>query len=255
VTCDWVPPSPIFKLLPWLALCLLLLLKQNRAGSAWWIWAAVLASLGMQSLAAAGLGLVKEMESNTIDMLMQVARVLMLGFAGWWLVAPLVSFRNKFLAFLGSLGVVMGLNLVFVLIDTEAKSRWELMAIAAMMGGICVLAFHLSGWFCRRRFGVARFILRLPVALVSAVVLVLGIFAAIAGASGHWSEVALGMSILTAFLLVLLLPYVVLCLGNGFYRERLKDLLIQIPKENAAAVPPPPPATPEMISGLANKTD
>lgn len=85
------------RLLPWIGLLLLLLLKRNRSAQAWRV-------AGLTLVANLGLDLVNAAIAETeIDFFLQIARAGVFGLAAVWLLSPYFHRQIRFLAFLGNL--------------------------------------------------------------------------------------------------------------------------------------------------------
>jgi hypothetical protein len=239
----------VFKLLPWLALCLLFLLKSNRCGQAWWILGALAASLVLQAAGEPILAGMKNMGSQAAEMLLQVARVLMYCLAGWWLVSRSVTFKHAFLSFLGSAVAVAIFWAVAVVTGPGMEEHGAICFLSLICAGLLVVGVHLAGWFCRRRYGAGRFLLRLGVAIPMTVGMAVGPFLfleAMMSGNARWLDALEMLLMLAVFLFVVVLPFAGLSVLNGFYRERLKDLLALRPNQTDAKVVEAPPILAQM---------
>ena len=115
-------------------------------------------------------------------------------------------------------------------------------------------ALTLAGLLCRRRYGWARLTLWLVAALIALWLLVIGPFfvVAVISSGGRVPLLAvlpvIGMAVGITFGVIL--PFLVLCFVNGFYRERLKGLLhLGAVTAPPPVITPPIPAVPEAAAG------
>lgn len=232
--------------LPWLALCLLFLLKSNRFPQAWWVWAATLASALMRVGARPLLESSSGLPGQIVDSLLDVASVLAFALTGLWLVARVVSSKYRIVAFLATLAVLA----VFAGVAVVAGGATDLqvlpiLVVSGLAVGALALALHLTGWLCRRQYGPVRFLLYQVLSAFVSAGLVLGPFClfaiAIGGEGITWRSVIVAVLVGAVFLLLNVLPFVGLSLVNSFYRERIKDLLHCKPAELPAGTAPLPP--------------
>ncbi len=248
VSYDWVAPSAIPQLLPWLGILALLLLKPNRCSSAWWI--------GVPLACVAGVGLVPQsavgfMPSSTADVFIGLISALGFGLAAVWLVSSYLGWKHRMLALLGILLVLGGVGCLVSLLTLDMglgmlQLGIFLVASAAAMS----VALTLAGLVCRGRYGLLRVTLWFLAALAVLWLLVIGPFFLVAMISSQgqvplWALFT-GVGASTGLTFGVMLPFLVLSFVNGFYRERLKALLHM--GDTAAPPPminPPLPAVPE----------
>lgn len=234
------------RLLPWLGLLGLLLLKSNRRGPAWWIWVSLLCCVMLEAL----LSIVPEMDSRAAAMFSQLLDSLAFGLAALWLLSPYLARMHRFLTFLASLGVV-GCFAVLTFAcggpDWRSGDSMQLAVVVALCVPILCLALSLAFLLCRRRYSPWRLLLWTMLFLLGICALTAAPFVLAERGRVSFVQFMGPVLIVTGLLFGLLLPFFLLSFLNGFYRERLKDLL-RVPCE----VPPPIPAmtaTPSLPAG------
>jgi len=220
------------RVVPWLVILGLFLLKPNRCRQSWWVW------LPLFSLAGLGLGIVKcawppDEESREIvqSMLMSLG----FGWAGMLLLAPLAPWPHK----LGRFGcLLLGLG-PFALLGLAFGHHYGQGMFSEITDVVCAVllqflvfalaaALSLAGWSVRRRFATPGFLgwvllwlilvwltLTIPCVALSA----LGRGEALAG----FLAIA-GLASLVSF--VVTLPFLALSAANPLYRERLRQLVV-----------------------------
>jgi hypothetical protein len=243
VVSTWTPPSALPRVIPWLGLLCLLLLKPNRLGPAWWILApvGVLLVVGWTLQAVS-----KDSADDFLYLLLDAAKALSFGLAAGWLVAGNLQWKHRFVAFAAFLAVVAPASLVAFLFgqpfefgDFEAIQRLILVLVA---GGVLAVALSLAGRLSRGRYSPARLVLWLVVVTGILWALVLAPFVVLAmlrGAGALFSETLMVWLAMLAFSLGTLLPFLVLTFGCGYYRERIKGFLHLGERPVPAAAPPP----------------
>jgi len=238
---DWVPPSPLPRLLPWLGVLLLLALAANRTARAWWIWVPLLLlALGENALRP----LLGFIPSSLFALFCLAFSSLAFGVAGVWLLAPHLIHRLRFVVYLKMVGVVAGCSAVAYL----ARADWEAPAEAigfVVFLGICVLiavtGLALAGRLCRGRYRPVNLALWLAAAVTALWLLVASPFVLLASATGNsvdWIELAQVILSFAALTYAVLLSFVVLAFANGFYRLRLIALLRLSDADAASPIPP-----------------
>jgi len=238
---EWIPPSPLPPLLPWVGVLVLLALAANRTAKAWWIWVPLL-------VVSAGEGMLRPwldfIPSSVFAILCLAFNSLAFGVAGLWLLAAHLNHRLRFMVFLKMLGVVAGISALAYLVRADWEAPEEAVGFLIFLG-ICVLVavtgLGLAGWICRRRNGPVGLALWLPPILAALWVLIVSPFfllAAATGSGGDWIELAQAILSFAALTYAVLLSFLVLALANGFYRQRLIALLRL--SDAAAALPTPP---------------
>ncbi len=240
---DWVAPSPGVQVLPWLAILVLLLLKPNRCGSAWWIWLP-LACSGAVTLFPHSM--MNVLPSSVYDILLDCFSALSFGVAAVWLLAAYLGWKHRMLALLGIVVAQGGFSWLTCLLQQgrDMQSMVMVMGIPlAVSAGVISVALTLAGLACRGRCGWLRLSLWVVAVVVVLWLLIIGPFFIVMAVSRG------GIPVLSLFGVVgvaagitfgALLPFLVLSFANGFYRERLKGLL------HLGAAAPPPLITPPM---------
>lgn len=236
----WRPTHPLPALLPWLGVLLLLLLKGNRTGQAWWIWGPLgaLATLGgsLPPLLASG-------PSIELGILQELVGALAFGLAAVWLTSHDFGRGSRFAAFLGLVLVLFGASSFVVLCrhlehwDNDARPAGEFAGAASLA---IAVTLALAGLLCRRRCGLLVLcfwvlVLVLPVWL-AVIMLWLVIDAFSLGFSIDMHQIMvwiIGVGGLAKLSLAVLLPFLILSFANPLYRERLMNLLR--PQADAAA--------------------
>ena len=246
VSYNWVTPSVLPQVLPWLAILALLMLKPNRCASAWWVWVPLIFAGGMASAPDA---LLDFLPSSVLGPLAELIGGLGFGVAAVWLLAGYLGWKQRMLGFMGILlaqGVFSLLALVFRQssegLGPETFGVGIALAIAAL---IISVAMTLAGLLCRGRYGWARLSLWLVATLVVVWLLAIGPFFLVARYASH-GDFPLMATI--AFVLMasgitfgVLLPFLVLSFANSFYRERLRGLL-HLGGAAPPVITPPAPA-------------
>jgi hypothetical protein len=239
VAYDWVMPSLMPQVLPWLAILVLLMLKPNRCASAWWIWVPLACVAGM---ASAPQSLLELLPSSQFEMFLELICALGFGLAAVWLLSSYLGWKHRMLVFLGLLLVQGG----FGMLTFVVRQGWENIGLETLQVGVFVavsvlvisVAVSLAGLVCRRRYGWLRLSLWVAAALMVVWLLVIGPFFVIALISSGGNVPALAIfaivGVATGITFGVLLPFLVLSFANGFYRERLKGLL----HLGGAAAPP-----------------
>ena len=229
VVIDWVRPSLMPQVLPWLAILALLMLKPNRCAAAWWILVPLGCVAGVAG-APTVLGLLLPSES---EYFMELISAMVFGVAAVWLLSSYLGWKHRMLAFLGILLAQGGFSVLAYVISRgwgELGAETAALGAALAAGAVAMsAALSLAGLLCRGRYGWLRLSLWVMAALVVVwLVVILPFFIlAVISSSG-------GVPVLAIFGVVgaavgitfgVLLPFLVLSFVNGFYRERLKGLL------------------------------
>ena len=239
VAYDWLMPSLMPQVLPWLAILVLLMLKPNRCASAWW----VLVPLGcVAGVASAPQSWLELLPSSQFEMFLEWIGALGFGLAAVWLLSSYLGWKHRMLTFLWMLVAQLG----FSMLAFAIRQGWEETGPETMQVGIAVaasvlvvsVALSLVGLVCRRRYGWLRLSLWLMAAVVVVWLVVIGPFFLIAviSSGGNVPLVAVFgvVGVAAGITFGVLLPFLVLSFANGFYRERLKGLL------HLGAAPTPP---------------
>ena len=252
VVYDWVAPSAIPQFLPWLAILALLLLKPNRCSSAWWVLIPLGLVGGATIVPQSAVGF---MPSSALEIFLEMISSLGFGVAAVWLVSSYLGWKHRMLALLGillGLGVVS--SLVCLMRQDAGPEMLQLGIFLAASVSVISVALTLAGLACRGRYGWLRLTLWLVAALVVLWLLVIGPFfvVSVISSGGRVPLLAvlpvIGVAVGISF--GVMLPFMVLCFVNGFYRERLKALLhlggVTAPPPVST---PPIPAVPEAAAG------
>ena len=254
VSYDWVQPSLMPQVLPWLAILALLMLKPNRCASAWWILVP-LACVG-------GVAILPEpvrqlLPASQFEIFLELIGALGFGLAAVWLLSSYLAWKHRMLAFLGTLLVpgVFGTFACLVRQGAEGLGAETLQIGVFLAASVLVIAvaLALSGLVCRGRYCWLRLSLWLMAALVVVWLLVIGPFFMIAVISSGGSVPVLALfgfvGGAAGITFGVLLPFLVLSFVNGFYRERLKGLLHLGDVAQPPIIAPPMPAVPEVAGG------
>jgi hypothetical protein len=248
VAYDWALPSLAPLFLPWLAVLVLLTLKPNRRGEAWWIWL----PLGC----VAGLAMLSSFDDSTfsnLGMFLEVIFAMTFGFAAVWLLSSYLGRSHRILTFLCVLPTLAG----FSLLTFMAREGWTPEGGEALQVGILLalgafaisVALMVSGLLCRSRYRPVGIYLWLFVSLTVVWFVVATpflVFAMIAsGGRIPWVAMFAGGFAMAAVSFAALLPFLVLSSCSPLFRERLKQLLnVSGPALPTMPKTPPPPVTP-----------
>ena len=230
VAYDWVAPSPIPQLLPWLAILALLMLKPNRCGSAWWIWL----PLGIVGgLACIPESVLEFLPSSEIGIFLDLISALGFGLAAVWLLSSYLEWKHRMLALLG----VLLSQVVFSVMAYALRQDWNGFGPEAIQLGIFLaasvlvisVALTLAGLMCRGRSGWLRLSAWLVAALVVVWMLIMVPFFTLATISsgGRVPMLVLLPVILvaTGITLGVLMPFLVLAFTNGLPRPSVARAL------------------------------
>ena len=220
------------RVVPWLVILGLFLLKPNRCRQSWWVWLPLLAVAGL------GLGVANcpwPPDEESREMVQSILMALGFGWGGMLLLAPLAPWPRK----LGRFGcLLLGLG-VFALLGLALGRDWGQGMLGDLMGVVCAVmlqflvfalaaALSLAGWSARRRFTTPGFLgwvlfwlivvwlaLIIPCVALSA----LGRGEALAGVLA-----IAGLDSLVSFVVTLL--FLTLGAANPLYRQRLRQLVV-----------------------------
>jgi hypothetical protein len=247
VSYNWVMPSLMPQFLPWLAILALLLLKPNRCASAWW----VLIPLGCAAAVARVPQSAWELlPSSQFEVFLELISALGFGLAAVWLLSSYLGWKHRMLAFLGIL-LAQG---VFSSLAYVVRQDWEGLGSETFALGVLLMvtalvisvALSLAGLMCRGRHGWLRLSLWLLAALVVAWLVVIGPFSIIAmiasGGNVPVLQFLISVPVAAGIIFGVLLPFLVLSFIKGFYRERLKGLLLLGVAAAPPVIPSPIPA-------------
>jgi hypothetical protein len=243
---QWTPPSLLPWLIPWIGILLLLVMvPENRGGSAWWIWLPLAGiAVVMQNLGWA-LG---TFPSELQGLLESALIALAFGHAAIWLLSDRLGRRHRVLTCLSAvlvLGCVSGLT--FFLVQQE----WGEALLSALMMlvplGMAVLvgaiALSVAGWRCRRRWGAVRLTVTVAIVVVLLWLLILLPFLVVGmvmvGGPVPWGELAGVLLLVSGLHFATLLPFLALSFCNSFFRQRL-EVLLNLDHEVPALVEPLP---------------
>src|ERR1035437_2240350 len=247
VVYDWVMPSLMPQVLPWLAILALLMLKPNRCASAWWVLVPLFCVAGVASAPQSVLEL---LPSSQFEIFLELVGALGFGLAAVWLLSSYLGWKHRLLTFLGMLVAQCG----FSMLAFAVRQGWEDTGPETLQLGIALavsvlvisVAVSLAGLVCRGRYGWLRLSLWLMAALVVVWLLVIGPFFIIAVISSGGNVPLLAIfgivGVAAGITFGVLLPFLVLSFANGFYRERLKGLLHLGGAASPPMIAPPMPA-------------
>jgi hypothetical protein len=245
VSYRWTPPSLIPSFLPWFAVLLLLLVRSNRCGRAWWIWLPVGCVAVTEQLLLSATGF---LPSGTADMFLEMAGALAFGIAAVWLLAPQLARRHRFVTFLCLVPTLGGFSLFSFLVRQDwtldgASLVLVMLVPLALSVLVVALAIFLAGLACRGRYRPLGLYLWIFLSLLALWLVILTPFFAFAmivsGGQLPWQEFFVVVLVLTAAGFVTLFPFLVLSSANSLFRERLKTLLHVKPEVPPAIAPLP----------------
>jgi len=190
--------------------------------------------------------------SEPTNMFCQIFDSLAFGIAAVWLLSSYLQHRLRFQAFLKMLVATAGFSAVAFLAGRDSDEGYLAFAGLIFVGAgalVLVAALSLAGLICRRRYLPLRLLLWLFVFILAGWLVIAGLFAIVAAASGNvgeWLDLLKVVVALAVVTFVMVLPFLIVAFANAFYRERLKALL-QLEREV-----PPPIITPLPAAGLAS---
>ncbi|HEY5911429.1 MAG TPA: hypothetical protein VJA21_12585 [Verrucomicrobiae bacterium] len=248
VAVNWVPPSILPHLVPWLALLALLALKPNRAAAAWWIWLPVLFStLGLEYLLRASASFIP---SQGLEMLIEGLKALSFGLAAVWLLSGYLAWKHRFLTFLAVLGISLGFGEATYLLSQVVSGGGLEAMLGAVMIAFCTLIIStglaLAGLICRKRYGASRVLawcVVMVVAMTTLAVTPFFVFAVVANpGQTPIKEFFQSLGLLAGINAGALAVYLLFSFACRFYRDRLKGLLhLGAPELPPMIAPPPEP--------------
>jgi hypothetical protein len=246
ITHQWTPPSLLPWLIPWFGILLLLVMvPENRGGSAWWIWLPLAGIVAvMQNLGWALGTFPSELQGLVESALIALA----FGHAAIWLLSDRLGRRHRVLTCLSAvlvLGCVSGLT--FFLVQQEwgegllpALMMLVPLGMAVLVGAI---ALGIAGWRCWRRCGAVRLSLTVAIAVVLLWLLIALPFVVMgmvmSGGAVPWGEVVGVLLVLSGLHLATLLPFLALSFCNAFFRQRL-EVLLNLDHEMPPLIEPSP---------------
>jgi hypothetical protein len=195
---------------------------------------------------------------QTFSMIFQA---LSAGIVGLWLLGNKLGHHKRFAIFFLALVVMLVFGLAKMVSYVGLESSQDTATGAVILGVMNItplLAFSISAFSCRNKYGPIRFILWQAVWTIAMFVLILIVYSAIQMILGQIPidgivEVGsiLGQSVIVGIVLslcvyVIVLPYMILALQSPFFRVRLRDCL------RLRAMPVP--ALPQTNTDLTNNS-
>jgi hypothetical protein len=227
----WTIPSIIPSLLPWLAVLLLLLVKSNRCGQAWWIWVPLGCVTAVEQLLQPAFGFIP---SETIGMFLDIVFSLAFGVAAVWLLAPQLARSHRLLTFLCIVPTLGVFSLFSFLVRQDWTVEGASLALAMLVPlaiGVFVVAVAilLAGLACRGRYHPLRLYLWFFLSMLVLWLVIAAPFFLIAlivsGGRIAWSEFFIPVLAVATVNFATLLLFLILSSASPFFRERLKALL------------------------------
>jgi hypothetical protein len=204
--------------------------KPNRRLQAWWL----IVPLGLIFLLAPLVQLSSDsLPSSQFGEVFELILALAFGIGAVWLLSSWLGRGHRVLAFVLTTLVLAGFSVLslFALRSPDEdmlRACWEAIGILAVAFALSV-ALSVAGMLCRRHYSRMRFSLWLVLSTLAFWLLLYGgfwMFSATGGSDGLTAWDFLGAVLAaTGFSLGPLLPFLVLSFANGFYHERLKQLL------------------------------
>lgn len=226
--------------LPWLLMLILLALKPNRIGQAWWIWAPLgvlfILQVGLIALSSSGFDMIEP-----IVVFADIFGAAGFGLGAVWLLSPFLAGRPRPVVFLALMLIQGAFATVSFLAGMEHGDFPFHIGMLLALGAVVLLlalALTLSGWLCKRRYGPARFALWLLALLLGGWLLAavpFAVFAAIVQGMEVWLGILMGAAAFAVASFAVALPFLVLSFVNAYYHERLRRLL----GLSAPSLPPP----------------
>lgn len=218
----------------------LFLFRQNRCAAAWWVWLPVVIGV------PAGMAitcLITGIEWS----LAQAVGAFIIGLAAMGLLMPYLKSRYRIVTFFKALPVLAAFSLVAsVPALPSAQNGWidfrlYLVIVLALASLAATFAFTFAGFSVRHRFGRMRFLAWLAVWTAVAWVVIASPFMVVGAVNGdmEWGPSLVAILWATGSTLALLLPLLLLCFWQPFYRARFSGFL-KVPQGGptvAAAVP------------------
>ena len=243
VAYSWSMPSLMPLLVPWILLLVLLALRPNRCGRAWWIllplgiWAGL--GLGLHATATPDF-----LPGEFLESFLPLLSAAAFGFAAVFLLGFLLAGKPWPLVFLGMCAAQTLFSLAALAAGADADS-WPAQLGMSVVLTVCgvgtMLALALAGLFCRRRYGALKLSGWVLVWLLAGWLLLAIPFCLIAALSESfvpWAAFLLGFAAMAAVCFLAVLPFLILCFANSFYRDRFQAML------GIPAKAPTPPSIP-----------
>jgi hypothetical protein len=207
-----------------------------------WLWLILKKMLGFSSADA--------------EMFNMLFYSLTVGIAILWLLAHKLGNRSRFVTFLLSFTIMAVVGLTGVIsyggLELSQQTVGALMLLAILVFAM-LLGFVLTGWWCRKRYRPVSFMLWLAVWTVAAnlvsMLVVCSIVFIVHRVTVPIPTVLFLVSveglILSAFLYVVVFPYMILALRSSFYRERFYACL-RLKSMPTATGPVPEASVPQL---------
>jgi hypothetical protein len=260
VSLVWTVPNLWPVLLPWLAVLALLALPSNRNARAWLVWVPLTGMALLGTGLAASCKLPAEQE---LSYFAHAGRAASFGLAATWLLGAALSRRCRALSIVLAALASAAVSLLAFVVSPAWEVVWDwggwdgrlLFPLLFLAGGGLALAgaLNLTGWRYRKRFGLVRVSLRLPLGLWVMWIVVFALIGCgltlVPDEDFYWPGALLvGPIALSLVSFALILPFLILSFTSAFYRERFRDLL-RLPAESA--VPSTPVSTSVIEQGIS----
>ena len=239
ISYNWVLPNVAPRLLPWLALAILLTFKRNRCAAAWWILLPV-ACVAALSLAP------PDIIPGGLDFLLDVVAALAVGLAAVWLLANYLRRKHWLLTFLCVVLTMAAFSGLAYASRLDLSSPNELAPALIALGvgaGLSAVALAIVGLICRKRYRPAAIYVWMAALLTVLWTLCAAPFYLydVLGSNGQIDLSEFFTPVLTVALchFAVMLPFLILSSANPFYRERLKALL-HVKEEPVGVLAPAP---------------
>jgi hypothetical protein len=230
----------------------LLAFRRNREPSAWWVFAALACGFGLQPLLRSTLSFIP---SQPLDAFADAVNAVNFGLGAVWLVSGYLVWRHRFVTFLAILATLSCYGAAtFILGVSWDGGMGETMISATIVlisAFILALALTLAGLACRHRYRPIRLSAWSLVFSVAGSLLVISPFLLIALINNPGrlmlAEFLESVGVLAGISFGVMLPYLVICFFNEFYRERVKGLL-HLGREEAPPVIVAAPVAQEAVA-------
>jgi hypothetical protein len=246
VVYDWSAPSPIPQFIPWAFILALLGLRANRKFAA---WAVVFPLLVLASLEAAR-AVLEFIPSDELRGTLSLARSMGFGLAALLLLMPQLDASIRFLAFLKALMVLGGVSLgAYVIAEADGFSGDTAAMIIAIgfTAFVYAVAVTMAGWHCRKRYHTARYWLWAAawvVVIISPILAFFAVLASVVGGNGpDFAEFIGPFLVILGIGLSMLLPFIVLSVISGFFRQRVGQWARLVSPEAPPLIEPLPEPT------------
>jgi hypothetical protein len=221
-------PSVTPMMLPWLGVLMLLLLRPNRQGSAWWIWLPLGCAAALLLLPWADV-----FGSSAFSLFLEFVNALAFGFAAVWLLSDHLGRGQRVMRLLGLVATLGGFSLLTLIVRGAGEMAGvEVLQIAillALNALVVAAAFGLAAWVLRGRYRPVALFLWLFVALLLAWSVVgapFFVFIMISSSGQVPLQGFMGVVLtLAAVSFGTALPFLILSSCCPLYRRRLKALL------------------------------